>query len=64
MHLLQNKARLSSELCLNYEAQALVSFVIGDDYCLKIAVKYFVENAPEASQEALKESFDEYNGKV
>ena len=46
------------------EAQALFGFVIGDDYWLKIAVEYFVENAPEASQEALKESLDEYNGKV
>ena len=41
-------------------AQALVGFVIGNDYWLKISVEYFVENAPEA----LKESFDEYNGKV
>ena len=46
------------------EAKALVGFVIGDDYWLMIAVEYFVENAPEASQEALKEPFDEYNGKV
>ena len=46
------------------EAQALVGFVIGDDYWLKIAVEYFVENASEATQEALKESFDEYKGKV
>ena len=46
------------------EAKALVGFVIGDDYWLKIAVEYFVENAPEASQEALKESLDKYNGKV
>ena len=44
--------------------QALVGFVISDAYWLKLTVEYFVENVPEATQEVLKESFDEYNGQI